>query len=478
MINAVTFGVVNGRRVHFSAIAEINTNYNPLRVVFLLLLVLSNAAEYNGVCKSDWPLTPRPHSVSVTEFGAVGDGKALNTVAFQNAIFYLKSFADKGGAQLYVPAGKWLTGCITLTSHLTLFLEKDAVILGSQDYAHWDVIDPLPSYGRGLEVPGRRYRSLISGQNLTDVVVTGNNGTIDGQGSIWWEQLNNHSLNYSRPHLVEFLWSDNIVVSNLTFLNAPAWNIHPAYCSKLLVQNITAYAPPDSPNTSGIVPDSSENVCIENSNISMGYDAVVLKSGWDEYGINYNKPTTRVHVRRTRLQSSSGSGLAFGSEMSGGISNVLAEHLHVYDSVSGIELKTGKGRGGYIKDIFLSDIYVENVRQAIKATGQFTTHPDDGYDPNALPNVTDITFRDIVGLNITTAGIFSGIDESPFTSICLSNVSFSVSYDPSTSWICANVEGSSVDVSPEPCPELKTSSSSPSSDCFIFSHPNSQVAVL
>lgn len=38
---------------------------------------------------------------------------------------------------------------------------------------HWDVIDPLPSYGRGLEVPGQRYRSLISGQNLTDVVVTG-----------------------------------------------------------------------------------------------------------------------------------------------------------------------------------------------------------------------------------------------------------------------------------------------------------------
>lgn len=134
-----------------------------------------------------------------------------------------------------------------------------------QDSLHWDVIDPLPSYGRGLELPGKRYRSLISGQNLTDVVVTGeriftidivtfdflvpffptccslkvlilaltlagNNGTIDGQGSVWWEQVNNHSLNYSRPHLVEFISSENIVISNLTFLNAPAWNIHPVYC--------------------------------------------------------------------------------------------------------------------------------------------------------------------------------------------------------------------------------------------------------
>lgn len=62
----------------------------------------------------------------------MGDGETLNTVAFQNAIFYLKSFADKGGAQLYVPAGRWLTGTVKLTSHLTLFLEKEAIILGSK----------------------------------------------------------------------------------------------------------------------------------------------------------------------------------------------------------------------------------------------------------------------------------------------------------------------------------------------------------
>ncbi|KAL3644747.1 hypothetical protein CASFOL_009927 [Castilleja foliolosa] len=430
-------------------------------VVLLLLLVnLTNGDEFDGVCKSNWPLTPRPHSVSVSEFGAVGDGKTLNTVAFQNAIFYLKSFVDKGGAQLYVPAGRWLTGCITLTSHLTLFLEKDAVILGSQDYNHWDVVDPLPSYGRGIEVPGKRYRSFINGQNLTDVVITGNNGTIDGQGSVWWEQFNAHTLNYSRPHLVELVWSNNVVISNLTFLNAPAWNIRPVYCSKLLVQNITVYSPPDSPYTSGIVPDSSERVCIENSNISTGYDAIAMKSGWDEYGISYAKPTSHVHVRKVNLQSSFGSGIAFGTEMSGGISDVLAEQLNILDSVSGIELRTAKGRGGYIKDIYVSNVYMENVQLGIGLMGQSTSHPDDGFDPLALPVVSKITFKDIVGVNITKAGVFSGIKESPFTSILLSNVSFSViTDDPSTSWVCSNVVGSSDNVWPDPCLELKQSSS-------------------
>lgn len=201
----------------------------------------------------------------------------------------------------------------------------------------------------------------------------------------------------------------------------------------------------------------------------MGYDAVVLKSGWDEYGISYSKPTSHVHIRKVRLQSSSGSGIAFGSEMSGGISVVLAEHLHVHDSVTGIELKTAKGRGGYIRNVVVSDIHMENVGQGIKATGQYSSHPDDGYDPSALPVVTEITYKDIDGVNITSAGILSGIDEAPFTSICLWNVSFS---GVSTSWTCSNVVGSSVDVSPEACPELSSSS-----DCFLFRHPNSLVAV-
>ncbi|MBA0830937.1 hypothetical protein Goarm_015431, partial [Gossypium armourianum] len=302
-----------------------------VQVALLVLLALCNAIKVNGEgnylqCDHNPTSQPRPHSVSILEFGAVGDGKTLNTIAFQNAIFYLKSFADKGGAQLYVPPGRWLTGSFNLTSHLTLFLEKGAVILGSQDPSHWDIVEPLPSYGRGIELPGRRYQSLVNGYMLRDVVITGDNGTIDGQGSVWWEWFMSHSLNYTRPHLVEFVSSKDVHVSNITFLNAPAYNIHPVYCSNVHIHNVSVYAPPGSPYTVGIVPDSSDNVCIEDCNISTGHDAIVLKSGWDEYGIAYGRPTTNVHIRSVHLQSSTGSSLAFGSEMSGGISNVQVEH--------------------------------------------------------------------------------------------------------------------------------------------------------
>ncbi|XP_021849242.1 probable polygalacturonase isoform X2 [Spinacia oleracea] len=428
--------------------------------------MLGNAVEALGEdskeqCKFKPKLDPRPHSVSIVEFGAIGDGKTLNTGAFQNAIFYLNSFADKGGAQLYVPPGKWLTGSFNLTSHLTLFLEKDAIILGSQDPSHWGITDPLPSYGRGIDIPGSRYRSLINGYNLNDVVITGNNGTIDGQGSYWWDSFLSHSLNYSRPNLVEIVESVGVVVSNLTFLNAPAYNIHPVYCSHVLVQNISAYAPSSSPYTIGVVPDSTDYMCIENSNISMGYDAITLKSGWDEHGIKYGRPTSYVHIKQVNLEASTGSAVAFGSEMSGGISHVLVEQLQIKNSLSGIVFRTGVGRGGYIQNIEVSSVEMENIHTAFNASGQFESHPDKEYDPNALPILDQITIDQVFGVNITVAGSFTGIKNSPFE-FTLSEISLELnsasSSSPSSAWVCSDVVGSSKSVFPEPCPELKSSS--------------------
>ncbi|GAA0163457.1 lyase [Lithospermum erythrorhizon] len=74
----------------------------------------------------------RKHSASLKDFGGVGDGKTSNTKAFQTAIANLSNYQKDGGALLYVPPGKWLTGSFNLTNHFTLFLEKDAVLLATQ----------------------------------------------------------------------------------------------------------------------------------------------------------------------------------------------------------------------------------------------------------------------------------------------------------------------------------------------------------
>ncbi|KAM3312526.1 hypothetical protein ACQJBY_032435 [Aegilops geniculata] len=434
---------------------------------WVLAVVLGSV---HGHVRRQWgeqvPPESRPHSVTITEFGAVGDGRTLNTLPFQNAVYYARSFADKGGAQLYVPKGRWLTGSFNLTSHLTLFLEKDAIIIGAEESSQWPIVEPLPSYGQGLDLPGPRHRSLINGYNLTDVVITGNNGLIDGQGSVWWDWLRSHELNHSRPHLVEFLYSEEIVISNLTFLNSPAWSIHPVYCSNVKVHNVTIKTLLDAPLTDGIVPDSCLNVCIEDSTISVSHEAISVKSGWDKYGISIGRPTSDIHISRVDLQASSGAALAFGSEMSGGISGIHADHLTIHGSDKGFSFKTTPGRGGYIKEVVISDVKMDGIRVAIEFIGNLSSHPDDDFDPSELPVIDQITLKNMVGTNISVAGVLSGIDDDPFTAICLSNLSFSITDSAySTPWSCSNVSGYSELAFPEPCSELYTSSSN-SSICF------------
>lgn len=69
---------------------------------------------------------------SIREFGGVGDGKTSNTAAFRRAMEYMEKWGKRGGAQLNVPKGRWVTGSFNLTSNFTLFLEQGARILASQ----------------------------------------------------------------------------------------------------------------------------------------------------------------------------------------------------------------------------------------------------------------------------------------------------------------------------------------------------------
>ncbi|KAI4965345.1 hypothetical protein ZWY2020_054742 [Hordeum vulgare] len=308
------------------------------------LVVLASLLAVIGLAKGEaqclrYSGRPRPHSVTITEFGAVGDGLTLNT-------------------------------------------------------------EPLPSYGQGIDLPGARHRSLINGHNVTDVIITGNNGIVDGQGLIWWNWFRSNKLNYSRPHLVEFEDSEEIVISNLTFLNSPAWGIHPVYCSNVTIHNITIETALDAPLTNGIVPDSCSNMCIENSRISVGHDAISLKSGWDKYGITFGRPTSDIHI------------------------NVHVDQLHIHGSAKGISFRTAPGRGGYIRDAIVSDVQMENIHVAIEFTGDWSSHPGDHFDPSAPRDKWNHPKRHGWNKHLV-AGVLSGID-GILSPISASNINFTI----------------------------------------------------
>jgi hypothetical protein len=207
--------------------------------------------------------------------------------------------------------------------------------------------------------------------------------------------------------------------------------------------------------------DSCSNMCIEDSSISVSHDAISLKSGWDEQGIAFGRPTSDIHISRLDLQSSLGAALAFGSEMSGGISDIHADRLLIHSSSRGVFFKTAPGRGGYIRDTVISNVQMEDVDVAVAFTGDWPSHPDDQFDPTALPVVSHITLKNMTGTRISVAGVLSGIAGDPFTDICLSNINFSLadSASPTSHWSCSNVSGYSELVFPEPCLDLQTQSS-------------------
>ncbi|KAK3028751.1 hypothetical protein RJ639_037972 [Escallonia herrerae] len=394
----------------------------------------------------------RAHSASITDFGGVGDGLTLNTKAFHAAINQLSQYGSDGGAQLFVPAGKWLTGSFNLTSHFTLYLQKDAVLLASQDIAGWPVIDPLPSYGHGRDAAGGRYISLIFGANLTDVVVTGDNGTIDGQGALWWQKFHGKKLKYTRPYLIEIMHSYNIQISNLTFVNSPSWNVHPVYSSNILIQGITILAPITSPNTDGVNPDSCTNTRIEDAYIVSGDDCIAVKSGWDEYGIAYGMPTKQLIVRRLTCISPYSAAIALGSEMSGGIEDVRAEDITAINTESGVRIKTAVGRGGYVKDIYVKGMTLHTMKWVFKMNGDYGSHADSHYDPNAFPVIQGINYRDIVAENVTIAARLEGIPGHPFSGICISNATMGMARKAKkVAWTCADIEGITSSVVPQPC---------------------------
>ncbi|KAE8690082.1 Pectin lyase-like superfamily protein isoform 2 [Hibiscus syriacus] len=413
-----------------------------------------------GSCAAFFGKLPmRKHVMSLKDFGGVGDGKTSNTAAFRKALDYMQRFSEKGGGQLNVPAGKWLTGSFNLTSNFTLFLEQGAVILGSQDPEEWPIVEPLPSYGRGRERLGGRHISLIHGNGLINVVITGNNGAIDGQGQMWWELWWNRTLNHTRGHLVELMNSQYILISNLTFQNSPFWTIHPIYCSNVVIKGMTVLAPLNAPNTDGIDPDSSTNVCIEDCYIESGDDLVAVKSGWDQYGIRMARPSSNIKVRRISGTTPTCSGVGIGSEMSGGIFNVTIEDMHVWNSAAGVRIKTDKGRGGYIENITISNITMEQVKIPIRLSRGSDDHPDDGWDPKAMPKIKGIFFSNIVSLKSSKAPVLAGIHDASFEGLCFKNVTL-LGLSPTAAWHCEFVSGCADAVFPLPCPHLQNNGSS------------------
>lgn len=102
---------------------------------------------------------------------------------------------------------------------------------------------------------------------------------------------------------------------------------------------------------------------------------------------------------------------------------------------------------------------MKTMKYVFWMSGNYGSHPDEGFDPKALPEITNINYRDMTAENVTMSASLDGIDKDPFTGICISNVTIALAAKAKKmQWNCTDVAGVTSRVTPEPCsllPEKK-----------------------
>ncbi len=415
-------------------------------------------------------------TVDITDFGGVGDGFTLNTEAFASAIDRLSSL---GGGHLNVPQGVWLTGPITLKDNIDLHITPNAVLLFSTDRDLYPIVETV---FEGLDT--KRCLSPINADGARNISITGG-GVIDGQGDNWrqvkkskmtsgqWKSLLSGGgftnekgdlwypdessrrgsvvsdafnvpqgletpeewesvKTYLRPVLIGLKNCENVLLEDCLFQNSPCWNIHPLLCKNVIINNITVRNPEYAQNGDGIDIDSCEDVLLVNSTFDVGDDAICVKSGKDEDGRRRARPCRRLLVENCTVFHGHG-GFVVGSEMSGGVSEVLVRHCNFLGTDVGLRFKSCRGRGGVVENIHVEDVTMTEIptdpilfdlnyggKSALEAAEDGT---QSGYDIVPMPcDETTPEFRDIFISNIVCKGAkramyFNGIPEKYINNI-------------------------------------------------------------
>ncbi len=368
-----------------------------------------------------------PCLYNVRDYGACGDGQTLDTRAIQSAI---EACAQHGGGTVFFPAGQYVTGSLFLQSHLTLHLDAGAVLLGSEDPADYPVIT-----NRWEGAEQSTYASLITGRDLCNIAIVGR-GTIDGRGRHWWQRFTAGTLDHPRPRLISFTNCTDVLIEGITATNSPSWTINPVRCSNVTVNQVTIVNPADSPNTDGINPDSCSEVRISNCYVSVGDDCITIKAGSEAEAADKRAPCTNVTVTNCIMAHGHG-GVVIGSEMSGGVRNVVISNCVFIGTDRGIRLKSRRGRGGLVEDIRISNIvmtdvlcpFTMNLYYGCGAWGDPTVSDKRPQPVTAgTPHFRRIQLSHITAREVKVAAAFLyGLAEMPVEDISLSDISISMS---------------------------------------------------
>ncbi len=399
----------------------IEEKLNMLKLVSKLLSVILVLIVLAGCATRQIGGSPS-HLFNITDYGAVNDPNVSSSLAFQHAI------ADchrAGGGIVEIPAGHYLTGPIDMVNNMTLQIDPGAVVLFETNRSEYPNVN---SRWEGLTESGPH--PLIFANRLHNIAIIGP-GTFDGQGAIWWANMDKGELGNARPNrplrrrppLLQIKDCKDVRIEGPTFLNSPFWNVHLLYSENVEVSNCHMIAPPDSPLTDGLNTDSCRHVLVHDCYADVGDDGFGIKSGRDEEGRRLNRPAEDITYLRCHVLHAH-SVCAIGSEESGGVRHVRFLDCTGDGTQNGIRLKSMRGRGGVVEDIVASNFQLHNVRNAIILSMDYVITPAE-----PLSERTPL-FRDIHIDHVTATGsrnccVIEGLPELPIQNVTFTDLDLS-----------------------------------------------------
>jgi polygalacturonase len=379
----------------------------------------------------------------IRKFGAVADGKTSCTDAIRKAIATCHA---AGGGRVVVPDGRYVTGAVRLASNVNLHLSDGATLAFSGDIREYPIV-----FTRWEGVELMNFSPFLYAYDVENIAITGR-GTLDGQAGPeqWWNWRTPSPGNpgrdrpartrliemqakgvavaervfgekdYLRPNFIQPYRSRNILIEGVTIINSPMWEIHPVLCRSVTVRNVNITS--HGPNNDGCNPESCRDVLIDGCTFDTGDDCIALKSGRNDDGRRINVPVENVVIRNCTMKDGHG-GVVIGSEISGGARNIFAEKCQMSSPQldRALRIKTNSVRGGVIEGVYMRDVTVGEVAEAVVTINFFY---EEGEGGKHLPTVRDIDVRNVTSKKSEYALLLRGFKNAPISGVRIENCTF------------------------------------------------------
>jgi polygalacturonase len=381
--------------------------------------------------------------INIKDYNAAGNGADDDTSAINLAIY-----TAPAGATVYIPRGEYMVDQVLLKTGVDIYLEQGAVLrqnfdrnkLGvlkgyQKNYDHTETTINASWEGHPLDA----FCALVYGKDAENVHIYGE-GTLDGNGEAGGFWINHKIKNRAyRPKNIFLVDCKNIRVSGITSRNSASWNIHPFYCDNIKITGLTIESRPDSPNTDGLNPESSQHVDIIGCHFSVGDDCIAIKAGKYYMSQAHLRPTRKITVRNCLMEKGHG-GVVIGSEMSCGVYDVLVTKCLFIETDRGLRIKTRRGRGSHaiVENIKYEHVIMDRVRHPFVINMFYHCDPDGKSDyvkskemrekDEYTPTVKNITVTDVKAAGIPGSAVFIyGLPENKVKGVTIKGCEFTFS---------------------------------------------------